>query len=696
MAKKQSFDAQMLVKHHYWILAGLGGIALPIFWYLASGSLAEVFDAGKKAREDVRKQVEGFQAAQQPNEEINKEAGTRHGRQNQEVYAAWQFQYARQQKCMHWNLPAIGDMWDPWLLNGVDSKGEPVTGLASESEQIALENARTKGTELNQQVRILYGSWLNDALALPESYDLTDARTLQFRRLYLLIDLRRPIITRVDEEEPAKAKGKEQKKVGGLLEPLGPKREKEPGDRIAGTQYIGRVSWTESERMYLEHKFGRSEVWRRNPTTAQVIYTQESMNVYAMLLYYIVAKTNGNQAEHQFLAIKQIITMRLGEDCQLLSKDGAGPGGVGGGPGAGGPGAGGLGAGAVGAGAVGAGAVGASGPGGGVGGGNAGQDPWAPFVVGPLSGSGGGGGGGGGGPGGVRPGAGMAAVGAAGGGNAQAQGGGPTEGANRYVDYEGFAAKVQPSAEYRMLPVVMRLVMDHRMLPEVQACCAESPLPIKITQLNLREPGSTEGGGGGVGGGDGMGPGGAAPGAPGAGGFGGAGPGAGGVGAAAGPRAAGGVGRKENPIRADGFGGEIELGPYDREVEIKGVIYIYNPPDLAKVGKGADAADVPAAAPVVPEAKQPAGAPEKTPAVEPSAKTPDPDGKTPPSGEGLKAAAENSAAKAVTEKTGGAAKAPEKAPEKAPDPSKEPAPKPSPKPSPPAPEVGAKTPAGKS
>jgi len=35
MAKKQQFDVQTLLKHHYWIVAGLAGMALPVFWYLA-------------------------------------------------------------------------------------------------------------------------------------------------------------------------------------------------------------------------------------------------------------------------------------------------------------------------------------------------------------------------------------------------------------------------------------------------------------------------------------------------------------------------------------------------------------------------------------------------------------------------------------------------------------------------------------
>ena len=46
MAKKQQFDVQTLLKHHYWIVAALAGILLPVFWYLAVGGLAETLRQG--------------------------------------------------------------------------------------------------------------------------------------------------------------------------------------------------------------------------------------------------------------------------------------------------------------------------------------------------------------------------------------------------------------------------------------------------------------------------------------------------------------------------------------------------------------------------------------------------------------------------------------------------------------------------
>jgi hypothetical protein len=80
------------------------------------------------------------------------------------------------------------------------------------------------------------------------------------------------------------------------------------------------------------------------------------------------------------------------------------------------------------------------------------------------------------------------------------------------------------------------------------------------------------------------------------------------------------------------FGGEVELGPYDMEIEIKGIIYIYNLPDPTKVGMGVAAAgQVPGTDGKQPDPAEKAAekSADKAPA-DPAGKAPvDPSGKTP-------------------------------------------------------------------
>src|SRR5207244_2425655 len=80
----------------------------------------------------------------------------------------------------------------------------------------------------------------------------------------------------------------------------------------------------------------------------------------------------------------------------------------------------------------------------------------------------------------------------------------------------------------------------------------------------------------------------------------------------------GGVRPQQGAEGGENFGGEIELGPYDQEIEIKGIIYIYNPPDLAKVATGVEAPADKAPADKVPADKVPA---DKAPADKVPAKS---------------------------------------------------------------------------
>ena len=185
-------------------------------------------------------------------------------------------------------------------------------------------------------------------------------------------------------------------------------------------------------------------------------------------------------------------------------------------------------------------------------------------------------GGGGMGEGMMAAGGGMNAGGAEGGGGAAAAaGGGDAAGGadenagdsalldNRYLDDQGKPMKGDPSgyAEFKQMFVYMKFIMNQRKVPDLLASCANVPLPIEVRQVRVHvieqaTGASQQGGMMGMGGGM-MGMGG----------------GMGGMGGM-------------------GGGGEsipYEPGPYDAIVELSGVIYLYNPPDIAKLGSKAPA-----------------------------------------------------------------------------------------------------------
>lgn len=182
------------------------------------------------------------------------------------------------------------------------------------------------------------------------------------------------------------------------------------------------------------------------------------------------------------------------------------------------------------------------GPGGGGGGGPMG--PGGGGGGGPMGPGGGGGGGpmGPGGPGGnnapTPPGG--------GGGNSQASAGGETKKDadtelrdGRYLDEKGqplAAGAPEPFAEFKQVFVFMKLTMDQRAIPELIAACANAPLPVETRQVTMRMLGDDA---------DGMG--------------------------------------------MQVFGGQsggVETLANDATIELSGVIYLYNPPDVAQLGMG--------------------------------------------------------------------------------------------------------------
>ena len=89
------------------------------------------------------------------------------------------------------------------------------------------------------------------------------------------------------------------------------------------------------------------------------------------------------------------------------------------------------------------------------------------------------------------------------------------------------AAGGTAAAEFKRMPVVMKLIMDQREISRLLVECANSPLPVEVRQFRLHKKGGTK------------------------------------------------------PGREPAAGGEKDQSSYDMEVVVEGIIYIFNPPDRA-------------------------------------------------------------------------------------------------------------------
>lgn len=145
-----------------------------------------------------------------------------------------------------------------------------------------------------------------------------------------------------------------------------------------------------------------------------------------------------------------------------------------------------------------------------------------------------------------------------------------------------------PFTVAKRIPVKINVLMDQRKIPLLVAECGNAPLMIEVRQVRLnptkQAPGMS-GGGMGPGGMPGVGSGGAPGGMPGlgaGGGGGGEGMGPGGMPGMGGPGGMPGMG---GGMGGGGYGGAARSEfPNDITVEVLGIIYIYNPPHMEKLG----------------------------------------------------------------------------------------------------------------
>ena len=132
-----------------------------------------------------------------------------------------------------------------------------------------------------------------------------------------------------------------------------------------------------------------------------------------------------------------------------------------------------------------------------------------------------------------------------------------------------------PIAVAKRVPVMMRVKMDQRFVPQLIAECGSAPLMVEVRRVRILPPSSRPGGGGDMGGygmgGEDMG------------GYGGD---MGGYGEDYGMGGEGGYGDPGGGFgsQAGGRQGKSEEFPLDVDVEVYGLIYIYNPPDPEKLG----------------------------------------------------------------------------------------------------------------
>ncbi len=122
----------------------------------------------------------------------------------------------------------------------------------------------------------------------------------------------------------------------------------------------------------------------------------------------------------------------------------------------------------------------------------------------------------------------------------------------RYVDADGkrLASAAAATAQFKRMPIFLRLVVDQRHIPELLVACANSPLPVEVRQLRINP--DREGG-----------------------------------------KSASASGGSQASSRGAGNKAGEGSDAYEVPIELHGIIYIYNKPDMTKLSGGQTAAAAP-------------------------------------------------------------------------------------------------------
>ncbi|NLS98337.1 MAG: hypothetical protein GXX96_39910 [Planctomycetaceae bacterium] len=565
----------VMKKHGFWILVVVVVLVGVGVWFTAARALAAAYEARKTALQTQYTTVNGIKSestgeeAAHPNEERIERWSQRILKNRKEALVAWERMYADQKNRNQW------------------------PGSLSRRFHQMIREVEARGIEIPNEFLEEYQTFINQ----------------HFKVIDQMINRRKP--KEVDRSKVAggpmgagySTGGAEYMGAPGGMEYGG---EEAGGDMMgygvtSGVEMEGIVDWNDAD-------YGRIQqgvYWVTRPLTIEVLLAQEDLWVYEALLRSI-KKTNDKAGATNYYnaAIKRIEALEIGQPAAVSMKAAKSR-------------------------------IGMGGPGGG--GGGYGGESMGSEYGGEM----------------MEYGAEMEADAAAGsasmgmdmgmGGMGPGMGTGATRSPEqvkerllrgRYVDMTGEpqASDAQPFAEFKLMPVHIYVIMDQQKLPDFLVSLANSEMPVDVKQVSIQAGGKmnpVSGGGygmGGMPGGDmtgdygGMGGfgamgsyGGVDTGAEGGGDYGG-----GGYGGAMGGYSSRGAATSTHEVRQD------------VPIEIFGVIRIFNPPDMEKLGtgsatdespEGSTAALPPADAPTM---VQPKPAPEAGPGPAPEAPGPAP------------------------------------------------------------------------
>ncbi len=556
-------------KHHFWILCGLVAILTLGSWYTSSAKLRSDFEAQKTKINGAKTKANAIATAKDhPNRVYHAEMDRMINEYKENLRVLWQKQYDEQGVNLRW--PVETATYRGLTQEFVDQ----VKDLRPIETEVPYDPTSKAPDKLKDNFKVQYINFV---------------KSTELPRLAKIIGA---------VWAPSSSAGGEPGRGAGA--PVSPLAQAEAENAI--------VLWHPENQSFLQDtRFDWSREPSRRPSTLQLLYAQEDLWVLEALIN-IIAKTNADADARHNAVVKEIKYLKLGADAiglsgevlRLLPPNATGvPGAEGGYP-------------ASGAGYPASGAGGAGGYPASAGAAGAGSTPGGP------SGS----------------------YGAGGPGGAMVQRD-PAEG--RYVDdkfqpvpparlREAFTS-TKPEEAFlavaKRMPVRMHLVVDQRYINRLLAECGNSNLVVEIRQVRVNRP-PYEGGGlaaltGGMGGGGGSerGPGGGGGYGAGAGSARGGGYGGGSERSFGGPSGGGGYrGGGPGGEYGAGAGLEDEKAHHQVEIELYGIVYIYNPVNEAMVTVVQDAT---ADASMPPTAADPASPAVPAPApVAPAPAVPDP------------------------------------------------------------------------
>ena len=545
---------EQVKKHHFWIISGVVALLCIVFGYLGTSDLAQKWNARASQIKGAFSTAEQVAAIQHhPNDEVAREMEKVNRQLAEEVFQAWQERFARQKELLVWPAELKSD-----FIKKVE-KFQPIEATVPFPEP-------TNPPILNRPLRARYMNYIHNEL--PKLAERIGAKWAA---------------TGPGSGGRSGGNGPAGMGPGGMgsggMGPsgMGPGAGMGAGGMGAGlgsggpggggneqpsaedeTEYV--VTWNPANQSELLSRFDWSKNSDQVPSVLQILYAQEDLWILRSLMD-IIAETNGDADAQYNAVVKEIDTIYLGAeaggiddggDVMLFESSSQSAYGQ---------------AGAFGGGSA-AGAAGAAG--------SAGMSN--PY-----------------------------------GSSSSQQNTGPDPADNRYVDAKYAPVKgsqlrsafksQSPNDAFlvvaKRMPVRMVLKVDVLKLSRLLAMCGNAKLTFEVRQVRINPKSKTEASGGSNAGGgfaSGGGPAGMGSGMGGQMDL----SGSGALGGAGGEDSSGGYGDMGGPA-ADAAG---KGSPYDVEVEIYGLIYLYNPPQRSKLGLPEDA-ETPAGAGAA--ARAPAG-----------------------------------------------------------------------------------------